>query len=139
MNAVKPTGGCLTIIVKLCWQPALKVFPTGKPCGTISGVGQSMAFRHGSRSRNGGVRMAAPRPNAFRPHSWTMIPRVCLAADRSEEHTSELQSLMRISYAVLCLKTKQTTLQPLDRTITRQKHRNETDTRLPSYACQPKK
>src|SRR3546814_9714232 len=26
--------------------------------------------------------------------------------DRSEEHTSELQSLMRISYAVFCLKTK---------------------------------
>src|SRR3546814_4980986 len=26
--------------------------------------------------------------------------------DRSEEHTSELQSLMRISYAVLCLKNK---------------------------------
>src|SRR3546814_8524048 len=29
---------------------------------------------------------------------------VCL--DRSEEHTSELQSLMRISYAVFCLKKK---------------------------------
>src|SRR3546814_7688113 len=28
-------------------------------------------------------------------------------AVRSEEHTSELQSLMRISYAVFCLKTKQ--------------------------------
>src|SRR3546814_5957425 len=28
-------------------------------------------------------------------------------AERSEEHTSELQSLMRISYAVLCLKKKQ--------------------------------
>src|SRR3546814_6582900 len=28
---------------------------------------------------------------------------------RSEEHTSELQSLMRISYAVFCLKTKQNT------------------------------
>src|SRR3546814_4873807 len=28
------------------------------------------------------------------------------AAARSEEHTSELQSLMRISYAVFCLKTK---------------------------------
>src|SRR3546814_10850543 len=26
--------------------------------------------------------------------------------ERSEEHTSELQSLMRISYAVICLKTK---------------------------------
>src|SRR3546814_4532592 len=29
-----------------------------------------------------------------------------LGADRSEEHTSELQSLMRISYAVFCLKKK---------------------------------
>src|SRR3546814_7572437 len=28
------------------------------------------------------------------------------AASRSEEHTSELQSLMRISYAVFCLKKK---------------------------------
>src|SRR3546814_3691800 len=28
--------------------------------------------------------------------------------DRSEEHTSELQSLMRISYAVFCLKKKNT-------------------------------
>src|SRR3546814_7907079 len=36
-------------------------------------------------------------------------PRVglgALAAHRSEEHTSELQSLMRISYAVFCLKKK---------------------------------
>src|SRR3546814_14272721 len=30
------------------------------------------------------------------------------AASRSEEHTSELQSLMRISYAVFCLKKKKT-------------------------------
>src|SRR3546814_3154276 len=29
-----------------------------------------------------------------------------LSASRSEEHTSELQSLMRISYAVFCLKKK---------------------------------
>src|SRR3546814_2174700 len=32
-----------------------------------------------------------------------------LRAPRSEEHTSELQSLMRISYAVFCLKKKNTT------------------------------
>src|SRR3546814_2802844 len=31
------------------------------------------------------------------------------AERRSEEHTSELQSLMRISYAVFCLKKKKTT------------------------------
>src|SRR3546814_2986823 len=36
-------------------------------------------------------------------------------AKRSEEHTSELQSLMRISYAVFCLKNKN---QPLTATIT---------------------
>src|SRR3546814_10017330 len=30
----------------------------------------------------------------------------CALEDRSEEHTSELQSLMRISYAVFCLKKK---------------------------------
>src|SRR3546814_9653954 len=32
-----------------------------------------------------------------------------LLEDRSEEHTSELQSLMRISYAVFCLKKKNNT------------------------------
>src|SRR3546814_7349578 len=31
---------------------------------------------------------------------------------RSEEHTSELQSLMRISYAVFCLKKKKNKIQP---------------------------
>src|SRR3546814_1112656 len=31
---------------------------------------------------------------------------LAIARERSEEHTSELQSLMRISYAVFCLKKK---------------------------------
>src|SRR3546814_9724768 len=34
--------------------------------------------------------------------------RLAITGSRSEEHTSELQSLMRISYAVLCLKKKKT-------------------------------
>src|SRR3546814_5292090 len=38
--------------------------------------------------------------------------------DRSEEHTSELQSLMRISYAVFCLKKKKNNLHQND-----QRHR----------------
>src|SRR3546814_2631607 len=41
---------------------------------------------------------------------WTFAPTLAVPQDlrwgRSEEHTSELQSLMRISYAVLCLKKK---------------------------------
>src|SRR3546814_8421261 len=41
---------------------------------------------------------------------------LALGQTRSEEHTSELQSLMRISYAVFCLKKKKNTLN------TKQKH-----------------
>src|SRR3546814_3397122 len=41
-------------------------------------------------------------------HGWSSLLRTLVAAwvPRSEEHTSELQSLMRISYAVFCLKKK---------------------------------
>src|SRR3546814_5124913 len=45
--------------------------------------------------------LRVPRP---RPAS-DAAPAACVIA-RSEEHTSELQSLMRISYAVFCLKKK---------------------------------
>src|SRR3546814_2945892 len=45
------------------------------------------------------VFLAAKFPNLV----VEMLP---LMAGRSEEHTSELQSLMRISYAVFCLKKK---------------------------------
>src|SRR3546814_6974525 len=39
--------------------------------------------------------------------------------DRSEEHTSELQSLMRISYAVFCLKKQTTNLFQISTIITK--------------------
>src|SRR3546814_2381310 len=51
--------------------------------------------------------------------------------DRSEEHTSELQSLMRISYAVFCLKKKKNTTIPTRRTT---KHTTNTHTTLIRYA-----
>src|SRR3546814_10353751 len=40
------------------------------------------------------------------PLLFMLLVMTSLRAGRSEEHTSELQSLMRISYAVLCLKKK---------------------------------
>src|SRR3546814_2289234 len=49
---------------------------------------------------------------------WCLLPRgvpgkaLALLLWRSEEHTSELQSLMRSSYAVFCLKTKTKNQQP---------------------------
>src|SRR3546814_13912189 len=59
----------------------------------------------GDRARRGvrlGGAVQALRQTAFRrpvPGGHPLCP-------RSEEHTSELQSLMRISYAVFCLKKK---------------------------------
>src|SRR3546814_18724320 len=50
-----------------------------------------------SRRGNGNIRCVSPRPCSG---STRMV------SARSEEHTSELQSLMRISYAVFCLKHK---------------------------------
>src|SRR3546814_10564442 len=38
------------------------------------------------------------------PEDQALLGHLLLTAPRSEEHTSELQSLMRISYAVFCLK-----------------------------------
>src|SRR3546814_4895290 len=50
------------------------------------------------------------KPAPPRPRRFESLTRDCRSAGvrRSEEHTSELQSLMRISYAVFCLKKKKT-------------------------------
>src|SRR3546814_7677230 len=54
----------------------------------------------------------SPIPNpvsripAFPQDSPPAVTFSCAIGHRSEEHTSELQSLMRISYAVFCLKKK---------------------------------
>src|SRR3546814_2797349 len=76
--------------------------------------GDDPGFRHAERPRRlGDDRPPAPPPiprlRASRAGRTT--PPAARAArlptaSRSEEHTSELQSLMRISYAVFCLKKK---------------------------------
>src|SRR3546814_1544935 len=52
-----------------------------------------------------------PFPDGFRSCSPNVLDSDM--ATRSEEHTSELQSLMRISYAVFCLQTHKTSHAPL--------------------------
>src|SRR3546814_5726131 len=49
------------------------------------------------------LRLAAARPAAL---DSSGVDTRATSRSRSEEHTSELQSLMRISYAVFCLKKK---------------------------------
>src|SRR3546814_3684801 len=65
--------------------------------------------RHPDQSRGRPERAGSgDRPPRPRQAAVGAVPRLRLQrrAGRSEEHTSELQSLMRISYAVFCLKKK---------------------------------
>src|SRR3546814_3708862 len=74
-------------------------------------------FRSGRSGRKGSTPHVRDQPRGVHPRQQQVeIAPIAgigaavqppLAADRrSEEHTSELQSLMRISYAVFCLKKK---------------------------------
>src|SRR3546814_4949256 len=75
-------------------------------------------FRSCSRMRSTPVSASALTPSSGSP-SRAARPATCASDSspatysRSEEHTSELQSLMRISYAVFCLK-KITTAPPVN-------------------------
>src|SRR3546814_3395194 len=77
------------------------------------------ACRPSGRNKGGGVGRR-PAPEDIRPEGLQVAQgpsgsdETCdqtqdLVQDRSEEHTSELQSLMRNSYAVFCLKKKKNT------------------------------
>src|SRR3546814_6857409 len=58
-------------------------------------------------------KIAAMPPHALRMTKSMLRQGQTITYDRSEEHTSELQSLMRISYAVFCLKKKKNELRQL--------------------------
>src|SRR3546814_8164385 len=58
------------------------------------------------------MRTATPAPPSSAPwECWSVQAPLSSRSTRSEEHTSELQSLMRISYAVFCLKKKNNKIQ----------------------------
>src|SRR3546814_2842632 len=79
----------------------------------LSGEGRPAAHGRGQRDHKHVVdqrQYAASHPPALCHHQGCgpeLHWRPSCGASRSEEHTSELQSLMRISYAVFCLKKKQ--------------------------------
>src|SRR3546814_8086361 len=98
------------------------LFPSPTLClSTVAAGGEDWGPHRQPRRRRGGVvdlpePGARPRRRRQRHRGNAEIvedrrrplhpPDVEQAEGRSEEHTSELQSLMRISYAVFCLKKK---------------------------------
>src|SRR3546814_9062784 len=71
--------------------------------------GAEIVGQHGHETREGRLPFPTGRTEAeaeARPRRHPPISGLAIDRSRSEEHTSELQSLMRISYAVFCLKNK---------------------------------
>src|SRR3546814_4198344 len=77
----------------------LDFFRTVPPPKTMSPIGELREI--GAFAARIGEAIDAFKPDLLHAHSPVLD-----ALARSEEHTSELQSLMRISYAVFCLKKK---------------------------------
>src|SRR3546814_5125318 len=96
----------------------------GMPGGRIA-----KAVRGGCRSRPGGAKLQETvffffffgSDDAASSELSTGRATLKLTQNRSEEHTSELQSLMRISYAVFCLKKNSIIPMQSCRTLTRKK------------------
>src|SRR3546814_1627016 len=81
---------------------------TSWPCACAH---SSLDSRQAAAPSVSGVELPAvsvPRPEALSKAGLSVASFSIEVSDRSEEHTSELQSLMRISYADFCLKKKTT-------------------------------
>src|SRR3546814_3868343 len=76
--------------------------------GRAEAAGGAEIPRSRMRSRHGRRLQPARRAAGRCPHRHRLRRRSVHMTTRSEEHTSELQSLMRISYAVFCLKKTKT-------------------------------
>src|SRR3546814_9318422 len=80
------TAAVIVLAVFLYWPFVPAEPPPGTRYATLAGEQRTIELDDGSR--------------------LTLDTQTVLVERRSEEHTSELQSLMRISYAVFCLKKK---------------------------------
>src|SRR3546814_7561104 len=83
--------------------PYTTLFRSYRQCRR-SARGHGIALRDGAPRYRAGAGAARQSADARSPGRCTTRGR--RSRPRSEEHTSELQSLMRISYAVFCLKKK---------------------------------
>src|SRR3546814_16768205 len=78
------------------------LFPYTTLFRSVTGMTKALAQELASR----GVTVNCVAPGFIATAMTDDLPDAQKEALRSEEHTSELQSLMRISYAVFCLKKK---------------------------------
>src|SRR3546814_8132015 len=102
--------------------PCSATLPCVRRAASPSSTSQSTPTPSVPQSASASRCVALPLPN--RISGVRSLPSPRSSSLRSEEHTSELQSLMRISYAVFCLKKK------IIKKYTDIKHINKTHTQL---------
>src|SRR3546814_2036765 len=79
--------------------------------GVVAEIADRVAVMYAGRiAESGPVEAIFDDPQ--HPYTIGLMSSIPSLAGRSEEHTSELQSLMRISYAVFCLKKKNNQITP---------------------------
>src|SRR3546814_1817402 len=113
----------------------------------LGGAGLILMRVSNSQAARGGLRHSEEKwgwqqgmERLFRRRAMQLIPSISALGgrwnlNRSEEHTSELQSLMRISYAVFCLKKKNTTstIIPKNKILTFHLHNDDNNLNRKSY------
>src|SRR3546814_8667556 len=106
--------------------PSTTLFRSGRTAAFRISVDRDRKFRTLRRRP-----CQPPRPLFHPPRGWR----------RSEEHTSELQSLMRISYAVFCLtkKTQQQTVSKTPEPCSDRDHQRDTPSHTTALAPQERK
>src|SRR3546814_2278897 len=87
-------------------EEAWKTFLSGNYHHPGDDMSQKIDWQAGARFAEANYRIARAMADSDTPPLWYKGDYFGNLFARSEEHTSELQSLMRISYAVFCLKKK---------------------------------
>src|SRR3546814_9966192 len=81
----------------------LQVYGPEGVARVVTGFQEAYALDAGYRTAHHGADFLPPALEQMQAHTLTLSTDGTPTPARSEEHTSELQSLMRISYAVFCL------------------------------------
>src|SRR3546814_6299368 len=104
MKKLRPLLACTAALASLPASAA----PAAEQSGTSTPVVETTEGKLQGQSSKGVYSFLGIHYGADTSGKNRFLPPKQPAAWRSEEHTSELQSLMRISYAVFCLKKKTT-------------------------------
>src|SRR3546814_1766249 len=113
MKAFRPTLLAAVMTALMAGVPALADTADKLDRVKVDLIAPPMVHAHEQKATSG------PKVVEFR---MSIEEKKIVIDDRSEEHTSELQSLMRISYAVFCLKKKKTPI-IYSRYVTRHTHK----------------